>query len=278
MQGPDVSTSVEHFRLVLYLDFASATIVVYDYLLTVGLEIHHLWPKQGWNLIRMMFFVNRYLPFIDITWALWAEFVPSMTAQDCTLIDRLAGWSFCFSIALSEVILTMRTWSLWKTSRWSGTALVVFYLSCWTPIVVIFGTFLMKANIRSFQLQPYGGCMIIPENINLYLCWILVLVYDTGIMILMVLAVTKPYTPMLPKSGRSSTLLRTLYRDGITYYFALFVLSVMNIATIVVLPGDLVNLFTVLQRAIHSTLTSRVILHLREQAEHNMLFDPLAVK
>ncbi|KAG9221519.1 hypothetical protein CCMSSC00406_0009342 [Pleurotus cornucopiae] len=226
-----------------------------------------------------MFFVNRYLPFIDITWALWAEFVPSMTAQGCTLIDRLAGWSFCFSIALSEVILTMRTWSLWKTSRWSGTALVVFYFSCWTPIVLSnHCPKLTSITVRSFQLQQYGGCIIIPENINLYLFWILVLVYDTGIMILMVLAVTKPYTPMLLKSGGSSALVRTLYRDGITYYFALFVLSVMNIATIVVLPGDLVNLFTVLQRAIHSTLTSRVILHLREQADHNKLFDPLAVE
>ncbi|KAF4564913.1 hypothetical protein EYR40_011088 [Pleurotus pulmonarius] len=268
-EASDVSTNVGHFRLVLYLNFASATIIVYDYLLTVGLEVHHLWPKQGWNLIRIMFFVNRYLPFIDITLGLWAEFVPSMTTQGCTLVDRLAGWSFCFSIALSEVILTMRTWSLWKTKRWSGTALVVFYLSCWTPIVVVFGTFLMNANVRSFQLQQYGGCIILPENINLYLCWILVLVYDTGIMILMVLAVTKPYAQMLLKSGGSSALVRTLYRD---------VLSVMNIATIVVLPGDLVNLFTVLQRAIHSTLTSRVILHLREQAEHNILFDPLAVK
>ncbi|KAF9496490.1 hypothetical protein BDN71DRAFT_757701 [Pleurotus eryngii] len=123
----------------------------------------------------------------------------------------------------------MRTRSLWKTSsRWSGTALAVFYLCCWTPIIVLFVTFLMNANVYSFQLQQYGGCIIIPENINLYLRWILVLVYDT--------AVAKLYTPMLLKSGGSSALVRTLYRDGITYYFALFVLSVMNIATIVVLP------------------------------------------
>lgn len=38
--------------------------------------------------------------------------------------------------------------------------------------------------------------------------------FASGIMILMVLAVTKPYAPMLLKSGGSSALVRTLYRDG----------------------------------------------------------------
>lgn len=90
----------------------------------------------------------------------------------------------------------MRTWSLWKTRRWSGFALVVFYLSCWVPIFVIFGTFLINANGKAahghftpssflsplvFTSRPqYDACVVEPGNNNLYLCWVLFMVYDTG--------------------------------------------------------------------------------------------------
>lgn len=257
---------------------ASAAIVVYDYVLTFELENHYMWSKQRWNLIRVLFFVNRYMPFVDITVSLCAQLIPTLSDRDCKLLYRLAAWSFCFSIALSEVILTMRTWTLWKTKSWLGIALAAFYLGCWVPIFIIFGTFLTHANVFGFRLlqYEYAVCIVDPGNVNLYLCWILVLVYDTGTMILMVIAGAKLCAQFRGQPRGSSALVFTLYRDGITYYIALFILSVANIITIVILPRDLVNLFSVLQRAIHTALSSRVILHLREQAgKRNTFSDTL---
>ncbi|KAL4266701.1 DUF6533 domain-containing protein [Pleurotus pulmonarius] len=257
---------------------ASAAIVVYDYVLTFRLEYHYVWSKQQWSLIQVLFFVNRYMPFVDITLSLYAELVPSLSEQDCQLVYQLAAWSFCISIALSEVIFTMRTWTLWKTKRWSGIALVAFYLSCWVPLLFIFGKYLTHANVFSVRLPQYeyAACILDPGNGNVYLCWILVLVYDTGTMILMAVAGAKSYTQFHGRSGASSALVRTLYRDGIIYYIGLFVLSVANIITVLVLPRSLVNLFTLLQRAVHTVLSSRVILHLREQAgKHTTFSDTL---
>lgn len=272
MQASDVITNLNHFRLVLYFDFASAALVAYDYVLTFGLETRHMWSKQRWSLIRVLFFVNRYMPFVDIPMALCTQLVPSMSDRDCTLVYRLAGWSFCFSIALSEVILAMRTWSLWKASSWSGFALLVFYLSCWIPTIVVFVTFLMASGASHFRLPRYTTCIIAPRNNNLYWCWILVLVYDTGTMMLIVLASTRSYAQMYGQSGSSFMVVRTLYMDGVIYYISLFILSVMNIITIVILPRALVNLFSGLQRTIHATLTSRIVLHLREQVERRATF------
>lgn len=148
------------------------------------------------------------------------------------------------------VILAMRTWSLWKASSWSGFALLVFYLSCWIPTIVVFVTFLMSSGGKfkpshycsgltiippasHFRLPRYTTCIIAPRNNNLYWCWILVLVYDTGehfcrprsirssvtrlhkgTMMLIVLASTRSYAQMHGQSGSSFTIVRTLYMDG----------------------------------------------------------------
>lgn len=270
MDASNLVTVLEHSRLVLYFDFASAAIVLYDYILTLELETRHVWFKQRWSLIRILFFINRYAPFVDITFSLYNVLLP--TNQGCTIMYKFSGWSFCISIALSEVVLTMRTWSLWKGWRWSCVALVAFYLSCWIPIAVLLGIYFADAEVYAIRLPGYATCIIIPGNKSLYICWTLILAYDTGTLALMVVAGTRSYTQLYGRFGGSSALLRTIYRDGITYYIALFVLSLMNIVTVATLPKEFVNLFSVLLRTVHSTLTSRVVLHLREQAEKSTLF------
>ncbi|KAF7424059.1 hypothetical protein PC9H_009360 [Pleurotus ostreatus] len=287
MDTSNLVTVLEHSRLVLYFDFASAAIALYDYILTLELETRHMWFKQRWSLIRILFFINRYTPFVDITFSLYNVLLP--TEQGCTFMNKFSGCeqstiltrvlrdsvvlgSFCLSIALSEVILTMRTWSLWKGWRWSCVALVAFYLSCWIPIGVLLDIFFAHAEVYAIRLPGYATCLVIPGNKSLYICWTLLLAYDTGTLALMIVAGTRSYTQLYGRLRGSSALLRTIYRDGITYYIALFILALMNIVTVAMLPKEFVNLFSVLMRAVHSTLTSRVVLHLREQAERSTVF------
>ncbi|KAF4597671.1 iso-1-cytochrome c [Pleurotus pulmonarius] len=268
MDAPNMITVLEHFRLVLYFDFASAAIVkLHDYMLTSELEIRYMWSKQRWTLVRILFFINRYIPFVDITFSLYNELLP--TDRGCTFMNQFSGWSFCLSIALAEVVLTMRTWSLWKGWRYSGIALVAFYLSCWIPIVVLLGIFLADADVYGLRLPGYATCIIIPGNKSLYICWTLLLAYDTGkvlswqnnieaqLLVHRILHCLVRYTPAFVSSPVANEAI---------------VLSLMNIVTVAMLPKEFVNLFSVLQRAIHSTLTSRVVLHLREQGEKPATF------
>ncbi|KAF9493125.1 hypothetical protein BDN71DRAFT_1450650 [Pleurotus eryngii] len=57
----------------------------------------------------------------------------------------------------------MRTWSLWKASSWSGFALIVFYLSCWIPTVIVVVAFLMDSGASHFRLPRYAACIKPPE-------------------------------------------------------------------------------------------------------------------
>ncbi|KAF9493110.1 hypothetical protein BDN71DRAFT_1450621 [Pleurotus eryngii] len=79
-------------------DFASAAIVLYDYILTLELETRYMWLKQRWTLIRILFFVSCYTPFVDITFSLHIVLLP--TDQGWTFMNKFSGWLFCLSIAL----------------------------------------------------------------------------------------------------------------------------------------------------------------------------------
>lgn len=43
---------------------ATAALFMWDYLITLGMEIELIWPSQ-WNVIKVLFLVQRYMPFID---------------------------------------------------------------------------------------------------------------------------------------------------------------------------------------------------------------------
>ncbi|KAK1230025.1 hypothetical protein PQX77_006908 [Marasmius sp. AFHP31] len=66
--------------------------------------------------------------------------------------------------------------------------------------------------------------------------------------------------------GGRSRFMRAIYGDGAIYYGFVFLVSLINVVVTIVLPADLVHLFTAFERVMHSILTSRAILHIRRVA------------
>jgi len=54
------------WRLIL-TTVAAATIFIWDYILTFGMEVELVW-KSKWNLMKGLYILQRYLPFIDTVW------------------------------------------------------------------------------------------------------------------------------------------------------------------------------------------------------------------
>lgn len=119
-----------------------------------------------------------------------------------------------------------------------------------------------------FPVPEKATCFADVGNVLLYVCWCVLLVYDAGIMILMVVQAVSVYS-----AKRSSPLLDALYIDGVAYYALLFIFSLANVVTILTLSTDFVNLFSSFTRVLHSILTCRVVLHVREQANYARYID-----
>ena len=43
---------------------------VYDYFLTLSREVELIWPSN-WNFVKYLFFLTRYLPFLDVSVVLY---------------------------------------------------------------------------------------------------------------------------------------------------------------------------------------------------------------
>lgn len=253
-----VVQALNHQQLVAYLDVVASTIFLYDYVLTLRMEIDLVWYSK-WTLLKILYLVQRYAPFYDtVGLVLYHQFVIGLSPSYCLVNYKISGWSFISSIAISEVILALRLWAVWRKSLKIAVGLSLFFLACWVANFVVMGIFL---NSMAFAKSPfpYPGCFIVAGSHILAVCWILLMVYDAGNLVMMVIPGFAAY-----RTGGSSQLVRVVYRDGVIYYVYIFLVSLVNVIVINRLPPDLVHLLSSFERILHCILTSRIVLHIRE--------------
>ena len=70
-----VSSAIgKQVKILILTTVASCTIFIWDYILTLGMEVDLVW-KSKWNFMKGLYFFQRYSPFIDTTWlALYCQF------------------------------------------------------------------------------------------------------------------------------------------------------------------------------------------------------------
>ncbi|KAF8632903.1 hypothetical protein AX17_004749, partial [Amanita inopinata Kibby_2008] len=223
---------------------AAATILVFDYFLTLEIEISLMW-NSPWTPTKILFLLTRYLPFIDVPIALYHQFAPSITANTCVLTYQISGWMFASGIIIAEIILTIRTWALWGKDWRLSIALPIFSAACFVPTLAMLHIFLDSLEFTPQPIRGTAGCFVTRADPILSYCYVLLMVYETGQYPLQ--RIYRPLTRMVTtgililmsirafisyRRGRNSELLTVIYRDGISYYIYLFLISVINVTII----------------------------------------------
>ncbi|TFK64466.1 hypothetical protein BDN72DRAFT_881486 [Pluteus cervinus] len=246
---------------------AAAALYLYDWFLTIDLEVAFIWPSKL-SAIKVLYLLQRYMPLFDtVALVLSHPFIPILSVDTCAHAFQTACWLFLFGILTSEVILTRRCIAVWgNTKRNLYIFLSLLAVLCWIPCIVFLELYLQSLTFVSL---PYPGlyCFTAEGSNILYLCWILVAVYDAGTMSVMMISGLRNYSP----ECRESTLFRVVYRDGALYYLYMFILSTLNVIIALTLPSGYATLLTSLERVVHSVLTSRVVLHIRELTHNREL-------
>lgn len=270
MDGPSLAALYQgivdvasNLQIVAYFHVASVALYTYDYLLTLGMELEYIW-QGSWNFLKVLYILQRYLPFFDTgTLVLYHHFVSNPSPSRCHYVYLISGWTFLASMAISEIILSFRVWVIWQRSKVLAVALPVFFLACWVPTIFFEDLVLNSIAFGDAPYSPHSGCFITGGKGITYICWIFLLVYESGLlMLILISALRHERDPTL-----STSLSGVVYRDGILYYIYLFVLSLANVVIIVLLPGEMGELLSCLERISYSLLTSRVVLHIRRHAQ-----------
>ncbi|TFK32625.1 hypothetical protein BDQ12DRAFT_479687 [Crucibulum laeve] len=229
--------------------------------MTLGMEIDFVWASN-WSLMKVLFLIQRYLPFFDTVWlVLHHQLGHDLSGPACHRIYQASGWMYIVGFATSELILTLRAWAVWNRDRRLSITLPMLYVGIWGSDCVIMAKFLASMKFGAPPHVDFLGCFVTKGSSILYLCWVVLMVYEAIILILMIIPGIAAY-----RLGGDSALYKTVYRDGVLYYLCLFVLSLTNVIVIQILPSAYINLFSSFERVIHSIVTSRVILHIRDHA------------
>ncbi|KAF4600581.1 hypothetical protein EYR38_005219 [Pleurotus pulmonarius] len=148
---------------------------------------------------------------------------------------------YLFAVLAAEAILVLRVWALWQRSRWIAVTLAAMTVAGLaiglTAVFKLEGGqfFVPRGTIVSLS---YPDCIGVADSNNSTLAsYVVLMVYEFGIFLLMVINGIK---------GR---------------------ISIINLVIILTQPPEFTNLLISTQAALHSMLSTRILLNLRHRSE-----------
>jgi len=225
----------------------SSTVLLYDFLCTLDQEIAYVWSNPR-SFSSMLFFINRYVPFIDTFLSLALKFSIKQR-EKCLMYYTIVTWLIILGTIFSEVILMLRTYAIWERNR-----VMRIFLSFLAALILIPGVILTAIEIHSLNYsRKRHGCHLVHASPVILAAYLLLVLSET---ILVVLTTIKAY-----KHFRHSQAgwVRQLYKDGILFYFYILAISLANIIVPFVAPTVFANWLASPQRVVHSILCNRVL-------------------
>ncbi|KAH8111212.1 hypothetical protein DFH11DRAFT_1616026 [Phellopilus nigrolimitatus] len=262
-QGQGIQTfdavSLAHYRISSYLDAGTFTILIYDYMITLSSEMRLIWPMPFKSPAKILFLLTRYMPFFDMS-ILFRSYLGIHTPEYCVTAYRSIGWLLIAGFITAEAILVLRTWAVWERSRAIGIGLAIWFIVIWGTNLAITDMFMNTMKVSPLP-AGFSGCEVTAGSPIIVVDWILLVVFDSGLLVLMVIKSIQRYN-----FHGHSLLFKTVYRDGTVFYIYLLGLTVANIIVMMTLPDDLKTVLFNFERVIHAILTERILLSLRSLA------------
>ncbi|EDR13479.1 uncharacterized protein LACBIDRAFT_308451 [Laccaria bicolor S238N-H82] len=239
-------------QLARSFDVAAAMLLVYDCSLTLGMEIEFVWSSP-WGFMTGLYIVQRYLPFCDAIF-LWLppQLAVNIDPGGCHIVDTIRGWLMIFGWILSESILTLRVWAVWKRDRHMGVFLISLITLATVAEIYVTGIFLRDLQ---FSIKPYPefvGCFFTSANHIVYVNWVVFMIYEAVILVLMIIPGIASY-----RRGGNADLHHVIYSEAKA-------LSIVNVVVVCTLSRDYLAVISNVERVLHALLTSRVVLHIRQ--------------
>ncbi|PVF98119.1 hypothetical protein CPB86DRAFT_853620 [Serendipita vermifera] len=203
------------------------TWVTYEMLTTVEQSVELFW-KKDWNVLKVLFLVNRFDVVFNTAWFLmqahWAN-APSqfrLFGHSCKLAPWLGSITSTIGVLVLNLGLMMRVRALWRHSRivvWgSFIAFALYMLAYMGLLFYTYGTSYLNSNVF-----PFTGCIIAPTFSKAYLIFVITIAFETFTIIFTMI---RTYPMARGSGGFRLPLLTVLITDGLFYYFAILVAQV----------------------------------------------------
>jgi len=257
-------------HIVDYTYLAAAACLIYDHLLTLHLEIKLIWLAK-WTYTTVIFLLIRYLAILDALLVIWSHLPRDVSLDACSgTIFPTYEYTATLLLLLAEVILSLRTWAVWRQNRMIGIGLGLM-----TIVHFVVQFYATHRYARSFVFFPspypgFRGCFLIRADTSLWVAIQLAAsaAVEFTVLTLMVISAFRLY-----KRGGSGELVEVIHRDGILFYVYLFALKSFNLVFMYTTPADLMTAMIPLDISLYAVFTCRIVLNIRAVNHHSVNSD-----
>ncbi|PFH47032.1 hypothetical protein AMATHDRAFT_43207 [Amanita thiersii Skay4041] len=259
-------------QLTSYIQVASMTLLLYDHLLTMDLEIDYVWALRL-SPVSILYYIARLLAYLEFTLGTLVLFMPAKGIYNhCHLVLSFDLYLFVIGTAFGEAILGLRVWAVWNRNRTVGFGLLLLFLGISAGGLISIACVMRSLKVLDISAFPPNfpgpggitGCFTTELNNAQLGAWVCLLVWDTAVFVLLLIQGLRIHKSHFGTTH--SKLFRVIFWDGVMYFLYMFALSVVNLIAIYSLPKpDYSELLATILRVIHVSLTSRVVFRTRAQ-------------
>ncbi|KAF4584653.1 hypothetical protein EYR38_001882 [Pleurotus pulmonarius] len=192
---------------------------VYDYLITFGDEVTFIWAEPK-SIGTFLYFLARYPAFVDLVLSLYVRITLGLPVQQCVALDHVMGWMFLVGIAVAEIIMIMRVWSLWGRTRF-----MTIFLSILTVATLIAGVTVLGVSRESLtfvsmrDIAPnISGCYPLGSNGAMSVDYAILMGFEAITLTLTLVKCIRHCSHLI----NPTSLIDLFIRDGVIYFVGLF--------------------------------------------------------
>ncbi|KAF9070047.1 hypothetical protein BDP27DRAFT_654999 [Rhodocollybia butyracea] len=270
LQVQDLHKCVANGRVGQSIIYASATLLLYDYCLTIGNEVRYIWRRPV-SMSSGAFVIARYGAMAEMILIL----VPNLRGPVENSLLTGAGILRLILILASGFIVAIRTWAIWNRSRRILIALTIFSLATMIPAVVIVGERIVLTRVVPLAIPEFEKiCRITIGGFTakFIVPYIMIIVYESINLILALIRIVK-WRKTIPENVRAP-IIDTLWRYGIMHCLLMLVLALLNTGIVLQRVSQVRSGGSQLQAVFQSILSTRIVLRLSRSGDSGDITAP----
>ncbi|KAL4257718.1 hypothetical protein AB1N83_011622 [Pleurotus pulmonarius] len=253
---------LERLQVAKYFAALGNQLLLWDYCLTFSDEVKYIW-HEPWRSGKILFLLTRYPAIVESFLTYWNQLGVAVSHATCGHLFAITGVMFICEVVIAELILTIRVWALYGRSRRIGLFLSVMAVACCVVTGAVFFKFHTSQEFLKVDegiTVPLPGCYPVGGSNVIVIAYIMLLGYEVAILGLTL------FKGFWRSRHQRSSLINGMLQDGVVY-FVVQAASLVNVLIFLTQPHEYANLLTPLQRSLHSILSARMVIRLRQQEQ-----------
>jgi len=243
---------------VKYTLVSAVILLLYDTVIGFSDEIIFIW-RQRWSFGKVLYIITRYGCVVDAVTILLYSFSPELSPESCSIVYQFGNWMLTIGINTCQVVFLIRTYAIWDQKM----PILAYLCVIQVVSIIVSLAFLTQSNETvTFGLSVFPtivSCVPTLGNNRLFINFCVVSIVEFNFLCALLARGLSQWQRV------SSPLIHTLYRDGVVYFAALFLVCLINVSFVLKeFNSPYFYIATEHQRVLHSIFASRVIINVRK--------------